>query len=95
LVAPSAGTASSLSSPSVLPTSVTISCLVPSSSCVLHAGVAESGWSIVKCRHFCVHGYHYLGFSTGCEVDWACVLVLGRQIMPSLVCGVLLFPTNI
>ena len=31
LVAPSAGTASSLSSPSVLPTSVTISCLVPSS----------------------------------------------------------------
>ena len=30
LVAPSASTASSLSSPSVLPTSVTISCLVPS-----------------------------------------------------------------
>ena len=34
LVAPSAGTAFSLSSPSVLPTSVTISCLVHSSLCV-------------------------------------------------------------
>ena len=30
-----------------------------------------------------------------CEVYWVCVLVLGRQIMPSLVSGVLLFPTNI
>jgi len=34
LVAPSAGTACSLSSPSVLSASVTISCLVPSSPCV-------------------------------------------------------------
>ena len=34
LVAASAGTASSLSSPSVLPTTVTISCLVSSSPCV-------------------------------------------------------------
>ena len=59
LVAPSAGTASSLSSPSVLPTSVTISCLVHSSPCVLHAGIAQSGWPIVKCRYFCVHGYHF------------------------------------
>ena len=73
----------SLSSPSVLPTSVTISCLVPSSPCVFACKGRQSVcWPIVKCRHFCVHGYHFLGVSTGCEVDWVCVLVLGRQIMP-------------
>jgi len=54
-----------------------------------------SGWPIVKCRHFCVHGCHFLGVSTGSEVDWVCVLVLGLQIMPLLVSAVLLFPTNI
>ena len=46
-----------------------------------------SGWRIAKCRHFCVNGYHFLVVGTGCEVDWVCVLVLGRQIMPSLVGG--------
>jgi len=53
-----------------------------------------SVWPFVKCRHFCVQSYHFLGVGTGCEVDWVCVLVEGRQIMPSLVSGVLLFPTN-
>ena len=54
-----------------------------------------SVWPIVKCRHFCVHGYHFLGVSSGCKVDWVCVLVLRHQIMSLLVSGVLLFPTNI
>ena len=54
-----------------------------------------SGRPIVKCRHFCVHGYHFLGDSTGCDVGRVGGLVLRRQIMPSLVTGVLLLPTNI
>jgi len=97
LVTAFAGTASSLSSPSVLPTPVTISCLLPYSPCVLACRVRAGclGSPIVKRRHFCVHGYHFLRASTGCEVDCVCVLVLGRQKMPSLVSGVLFFPTNI
>ena len=47
LVASSACTASSLSSPSVLPTSVTISCLVPSSPCVF-ACRGRAAW--LACR---------------------------------------------
>jgi hypothetical protein len=61
----------------------------------MHGSHSTSDWPVVKCRHFCVHGYHFLGVSTGCEVDWVCVLVLGRPIMPSLVSGVLLFLINI
>ena len=41
-----------------------------------------SGWPVVKYCQFCVHGYHFLWVSTGCEFDWVCVLVQGRQIMP-------------
>ena len=52
-----------------------------------------SGWPFVKCRHFCVHGYHFFR-SVLVVKSTGFVLVLGRQIMSSLLSGVVLFPTN-
>jgi hypothetical protein len=54
---------------------------------------AVYGWPIGKCSHFYVHCYHFLGVITGCEIGWFCVLVL-CYIMPSLLNGVLVFPTR-
>ena len=79
LFAPSAGTVSSLSSPSVLPPSVTISSLVPS-PCAFACKVREV-CLVGLYRHFCFHGYHFYGISAGFEVGLVCVLVLGRQIL--------------
>ena len=96
LVVPSAGTASSF------PARLYFRRLSPFSvRCLLlpaclHAGVAQSVWlAYPQMPSFLRPRLSLLGVSTGCEVDWVCVLVLGRQIMPSLVSGVLLFPTNI
>ena len=94
-VAPSAGTASSLSTPSVLPTSVAIYCLMPSPCVFACRGRAvclfglSSNAAISASTVITSWGSIHVVTSAGGVLD------LRLQIMPSLVSGVLLFPANI